>query len=739
MSDALLSSKVSIQEEQPAIRTIDAVQTSIVAAVGITERGPVGVPTLVTSFDEYRDIFGGFSADSDLALAAQGFFENEGQFFYVIRTVHYADVSNPLSKTSAAGTLNLVTAATGPTSGQNVGTQVEPFAMTDGDTLQVDVDGGGAATATFNAGAAVATGSNTETFALADGQTLEFQVNGGALQTVTFNTAEFVAIGTATAAEVAAVINAEAAGISAADVGGAVVITTDLVGTGAGLTSFGGTAAAALGFAAPAAGTGNVADISAVTAAEVKAVVQAAVPGMSVAASGSVTLTSDTTGPTSSIQVPAASTLDTVLGLDNATYSGTTGAAVNTLQVDGKTDGSYANTLQVLIEDATSGEAEEFNLTVIDDGIIVEAYANLSMVDTEDRYIEDVLNTGDEESNLIASLDLDATTTSQRPANGTFGPLSGGDDGLTGLVDIDFIGDPSGATGIRALDTVQDVNILIVPGQATSAIQNAMITYCEDTRDGSIFAIMDPPAGQSATQIITYYETTAGLLGLSEFGAAYWPRVRVQNPNQTIFGKVDRITVAPSGIIAGVYARTDAARPGGVYDPPAGIIKGILRGVLGFETDEVLDEKKRDLVFPKRINILTTFTGAPRHIDGSRGLRGGGNFPFVAQRRGAIFIEQSIKNGVEFARNQNNTPKLRRTVERTIRGFLIIQMKNNAFASQDPDTAFFVDFSNKLNSAVEVNAGRMNGRVGLAFNTPAEWIIIRFSRDTRALEQELAG
>ena len=280
------------------------------------------------------------------------------------------------------------------------------------------------------------------------------------------------------------------------------------------------------------------------------------------------------------------------------------------------------------------------------------------------------------------------------------------------------------------------MNILLVPGQATGPIQNAMITYCEDTRNGSMFSVLDPPAGQSATQIITYVETTALLLNLSEFGAIYWPRVKILNPSKGVFGNVDNITVPPSGHVAGVYARVDGSKPGGIYIPPAGIENGILRGVVGFETDEVFDENKRDLVFPKRINILTSFPGAPRHIDGSRCLKGNGNFPFVAQRRGAIFIEQSIKNGTEFARNQNNTPKLRRTVARTIRGFLLIQMANEAFASQDPDTAFFVDFSDKIQTKAK---NRMDGRVGLAFNDPAEFIVIRFSRDTRALEQQAAG
>lgn len=743
MSNALLSSKVSIQEEEPRIRTIDAIQTSIVAMVAVTERGPLGVATLVTSFDEYRDVFGSYTTDSEGALAAEGFFENEGQFLYVIRVVHYTNPANPASKTSDKGDLTLLTSATGPTAGSVTGTVTEPFNLEPGDDLDIAVDGGGPSTATFNATAAARESGNAETFDLANGLTLLVSVDGGPVQTITFLTAEFVDITNATAEEVAAVINAKITGAQATVTSGGtkVTITSDKRGTGSSINVTGGTANTGgtnrLNFTTGSiAGTGNVANIDAVTAAEAKTVIEAAVAGVTVTSvSGKVKITSNTTGVSSSVLVQASSTADDEFGFDNATHSGTTGAAVNTLLVEGKTDGAYTNDLEIQVAAATSGESGRFNLVVLDDGLIVETFPNLTMIDGDERYVEDVINAGSEASNLITVTDLDALVT-QRPANGTFGPMSGGDDGLSGLVDNDFIGDSAGATGIRALDTIQDVNILIIPGQATAAVQNAMIAYCEDTRSGSMFSVLDPPAGQTATQIITYVESTALLLGLSEFGAMYWPRIKVLNPAQGIFGKVENIVVPPSGHIAGVYARTDASRPGGVYVPPAGIENGILRGVVGFETDEVFDEAKRDLVFPKRINPLTSFTGAPRHIDGARTLKSNGNFPYVPQRRGAIFIEQSIKRGTEFARHSNNTPKLRRTVERAIRAFLIIQMNNEAFASQDPDTAFFVDFSDKIQTTAK---NRMDGRVGLAFNDPAEFIVIRFSRDTRALEQELAG
>jgi hypothetical protein len=94
-------------------------------------------------------------------------------------------------------------------------------------------------------------------------------------------------------------------------------------------------------------------------------------------------------------------------------------------------------------------------------------------------------------------------------------------------------------------------------------------------------------------------------------------------------------------------------------------------GVLGFETDEVLEERKRDLVYPHRINPLTTGPGPAalhRRLAHAQGRR---ELPYVAERRGVIFIERSLKQGLQFARHKNNTEGLRAQVRRTITAFLL--------------------------------------------------------------------
>ena len=145
------------------------------------------------------------------------------------------------------------------------------------------------------------------------------------------------------------------------------------------------------------------------------------------------------------------------------------------------------------------------------------------------------------------------------------------------------------------------------------------------------------------------------------------------------------------------------------------------------------------IVYPHRINPLTTGPGLPRFIDGSRTLKGDGNFPFVAERRGVSFIERSLHQGLQFARHRNNTEALRAQVRRTIVAFLLQQMNQGAFRSNDPQKAFFVDVSDTLNPPSVVMAGQLIIRVGLATNKPAEFIILRIAADNRAFDAELAA
>lgn len=90
--------------------------------------------------------------------------------------------------------------------------------------------------------------SSDEPFALADGQTLQVAIDGGAIQTVTFATVDFASIGAARATEVAAAISSALTGATAAQTGrGRVTIRSDSTGRHSSVVVAGGTATA-LGF-----------------------------------------------------------------------------------------------------------------------------------------------------------------------------------------------------------------------------------------------------------------------------------------------------------------------------------------------------------------------------------------------------------------------------------------------------------------------------------------------------------
>ena len=732
MGREMLSSKVLVVEEEARIRPIGTGPTAVTGFVGITERGPVGVATLCTSPDEYEEVFGGFTRESDVALAARGYFENGGTRLWVVRTCHYADPLDASSAMARAASGSLVTPGA-PTPAIVESTLNAPYDLDNGERLALLVEGVEVA-AEIAAGRAVLHSAEGP-FALSDGMALDLDVDGDT-QRVIIAAEEFVDVAAATAEEVAALLNAELSGARARAVGTRVVIETDAAGAAVRLSAASGTAVEPLGLpSGAAAGTGNVARAGRVGVEELVALLAPASPWLVARASDDARLVLATVarGAAASIDVRPGTATGFGFGLGRTAGSdaGTTPTGV----LEARERGTFGNRLRVEVRPSSSRAPGAFDLVVVEGTRVREVFRNLSLTGTEPRFVESIVNdprTGSRWIRLsltrpivMATLDAQAAT------------LSGGDDGLTDLDDNDFVGSDAAGTGLRALDRVLDLSILAVPGRATPTVHAAMVQYAEVERDGLVFPVLDPPAGMSAQEIVDYVERDAGLEGLSEHGAIYWPRVRIPNPSRAVFGSDVSVVAPPSGIIAGVYARTDAARAGGIYDAPAGIELGRMMGVLGFETEECLEERKRDLVFPHRINPLTTAPGRPRYIDGARVLKSDGNFPFVSSRRGVSYIERALKNSLDWVRHRNPTDSLLSRVDGTVRTFLLEQTGLDAFASRDPDLAYRLEIQQSLISVAGGVSSRVLVRVGLAMSVPGEFVVISVSQDTRAMEASI--
>lgn len=91
-----LAPGVYLEEIDTGSKPIEGVSTSTCGLVGVTERGPVNVPVLVTSVGEFVRWYGGLLRSDDygthrfLPHAIEGFFTNGGKRAYVVRVLELA-------------------------------------------------------------------------------------------------------------------------------------------------------------------------------------------------------------------------------------------------------------------------------------------------------------------------------------------------------------------------------------------------------------------------------------------------------------------------------------------------------------------------------------------------------------------------------------------------------------------------------------------------------------------------
>ena len=143
-----------------------------------------------------------------------------------------------------------------------------PWSLTPGAVFTLAVDAVGAAPVTFNATAGYQVDTTGYAMADQDGNNFTIQLNGGVVQTITFSGV------TTSVTHVVDQVNPQLIGGYAYDDGGQLRVVSDIFGTDSSVLMAAGTSA--LTFAAAVAGTGNVGDITAVTAAEYKTIVELA-------------------------------------------------------------------------------------------------------------------------------------------------------------------------------------------------------------------------------------------------------------------------------------------------------------------------------------------------------------------------------------------------------------------------------------------------------------------------------
>lgn len=281
-------------------------------------------------------------------------------------------------------------------------------------------------------------------------------------------------------------------------------------------------------------------------------------------------------------------------------------------------------------------------------------------------------------------------------------------------------------TGIYALEDVDLFNLLLIPEAsdlsngsvaAMSSVMSPAIAYCEEQR---AFLLIDPPANvNSADEAIEWLDEVAGAGLRHRNTAAYYPRVQVPDPNSD-----NRLrTIAPSGTVAGVYARKDIES--GIWTAAAGITAS-LRNVISFNQN--LTNNEIGLLNPIGLNCLRNGGISGNIIWGARTLRGANElaseWKYVPVRRMALFVEESLFRGLQWSLFMPNDEPLWSEIRISVTSFMQGLFRQGAFQGSTPEQAFFVKCDSETTTQADIDAGVVNVLVGFAPLKPAEFVVV---------------
>ena len=335
--------------------------------------------------------------------------------------------------------------------------------------------------------------------------------------------------------------------------------------------------------------------------------------------------------------------------------------AEDTLEVNAINEGTWGDGLTVAVSDGTLNPTTEFNLTVKDNGQVVEIFRDLSMDEASANFVELKVN---EKSEYVTVAAAGSTTPApgDRPELGEFG-LSGGDDGLTGMADADYAGDASNHTGLYAFDEIDAVNMLAVPGVTSAPVIHAGIAYCEARQDCILVA--ECPVSLDPLEAVDFRKGQGGYTHAafnSSYAALYYPWLEISDPLTS-----QRKLVPPSGAVCGCYARSDQKTR--VWYAPAGIDRGRVFNVLGlgYKTSRA----ERDVLYPEGVNVIASFPDSGVNVWGQKTLQAQPSaLDRVNVRRLMMYIEEAVAESSRFVVFEPNNPQTWRALARLINPFL---------------------------------------------------------------------
>lgn len=275
---------------------------------------------------------------------------------------------------------------------------------------------------------------------------------------------------------------------------------------------------------------------------------------------------------------------------------------------------------------------------------------------------------------------------------------------------------------LQALVPIQDVELVCVPDRTDQAVQTAVVAHCETMMDR--FAILQSAPGSPPTADTTkplmkqreWCESDGPNQGGGGYAAFYYPWIQIPDPSGA-----GTILVPPCGHMAGIYARSDSV---GVQNAPANLT---VKGSVGLEVN--VDSVTQGQLNIAGINVIRIFPGqALPVVWGARTTAPApprtSAWAYINVRRLFIYVETSLKYGLQPYVFQTNDTGLWKRLNRTITNFLTGVWQSGALFGAKASQAFYLEIDDENNPPASQALGQVNITIGMAPVYPAEFVIV---------------
>ncbi len=372
-----------------------------------------------------------------------------------------------------------------------------------------------------------------------------------------------------------------------------------------------------------------------------------------------------------------------------------------------------------------------FDIECLDaEGLLLDAWTGLAFSALHPRWVGTVLSRGAAAVGrasvwweLAPAADawvlLDAVRSLVPDADGLAPiPLAGGTDGrLPSLGAADEPG--SYAAAFATLAGLDDVSLVAAPGSSLrpdgAVLRAALVAHAGAPRAWRM-ALLDPAPGLTAADVQAQRAEVD-----SPHAALHWPCLVVPDPLPPPGVVGATVTVAPSGAVAALYARSDLQR--GVHHAPADLaVRGVIRAEQPVSTHE------QEHLNPLGINCFREFIGRGLVLWGGRTLSSDPQWRYVHLRRYVDAIEASLDAGLRWVAFEPQGEALWARVGATVDNFLRGQWREGALQGGRPRDAWYVQCAlSRTMTPADVAQGRVVCEIGMALLRPAEFVVLRWT------------